>query len=116
MRRAEQKTFAARRDTARRRTLEVLRGLPDVSLATVHGIDDETLTTCTVPERRSVLLATCSMPGSQSSSVWAQSRMSARSSRCKIERRPVRIGRTSLFASESWSDSVRNRCESDQMI
>ena len=41
-------TGAERHDAARRRTLEVLRGLPDASPATLHQIDDETLAACTV--------------------------------------------------------------------
>ena len=41
-------SFAARRKAARKRTIEVLRVLPDASPATLHAIDAETLAACTV--------------------------------------------------------------------
>lgn len=41
-------TFAERRDAARQRTLEVLRGLPEASPATLDAIDANTVAACTV--------------------------------------------------------------------
>ena len=44
------KTWRERRDAARRRTLALLRGLPEVSPATLHALDERTLEACTVRE------------------------------------------------------------------
>ena len=44
------KTRHERRDAARQRTLALLRGLPEVSPATLHALDDRTLEACTVRE------------------------------------------------------------------
>ena len=43
------RTFRDRLHAVRRRTLATLRGLPDLSPATLHGLDKDTLETCTVP-------------------------------------------------------------------
>ena len=47
---AAPKTWRERRDAARQRTLALLRGLPEVSPATLHALDDRTLEGCTVRE------------------------------------------------------------------
>ena len=46
------KTFRDRRDAARRETLSVLRDLADVSPATLHALDEDTLARCTVASVR----------------------------------------------------------------
>ena len=46
------KTFRDTLHVARARTLATLRGLADVSPATLHGLDKRTLETCTVPRAR----------------------------------------------------------------
>lgn len=45
-------SYGKRLDAARAKTLEVLRGLPDLSPATLKGIDKPTLETCSAPSSR----------------------------------------------------------------
>ena len=46
--RSQPETFAERRDAARQRTLEVLRGLPEASPATLDAVDADTVAACTI--------------------------------------------------------------------